>query len=124
MMPVPSMHCESCVSYIKSVLLDFPLHDLHFNLLNRSTSFSLNATSPSEGDEDADGIIQSIANLLWEAGYGIEQENSQSVAQKGRIDKHKEHCVACRAALEKVVVHDANPSPTETVLSIDGMTCR
>ncbi|KAF8338088.1 haloacid dehalogenase-like hydrolase-domain-containing protein [Cantharellus anzutake] len=143
---VPSIHCESCGNFIKTLLSSLPLGPLEVNHIKRTLSFSV-----GDGVDvtSLDSLVISVYRRLYQAGYeasGIDDRLATrnlgqrmydffSSGPRARRRCHLRHCFACQqesfqgvpssmpALLEVKVDDPSKVQAQETVLSIEGMTC-
>ncbi|SRR5258708_35977893 len=145
---VPSIHCASCESYIKTLLSPLSLESLDVDHIKRTLTYSVpdGIEAPSR-----ESLLRTIQRTLYTAGYGAEDTGNEtgirSPGQRvydfffgGRYKRHKRHlrhCSACRQEsnelqetasatpkLRGVLVDDPSKAQVqETRLCIEGMTC-
>ena len=143
------MHCDSCESYIKTLLSPLSLESLSVDHKKRTLSYSLRDNLDIVSRES---LVRTIRRALYTAGY--EAEDTYNVSQTrspgrrlyefffggryARRRRHLRHCSVCRQEGSEKPHNTASPTPMlqgvliddpskvqvqETRLSIEGMTC-
>ncbi|KAF8338087.1 uncharacterized protein EI90DRAFT_2539192 [Cantharellus anzutake] len=143
---VPSIHCESCEKYIKTLLSPLSLGSLEVSHIKRTLSFSV-----AEGIDATplDSLLPTVCRTLYEAGYEPSGVYNRATASnlvhrlygsffggnRMRRRSHLRHCFACQQesfqgsassvpVLLDVKVDDPSEAQVqETRISIEGMTC-